>query len=347
MEFEKAYFDQIWGDVHRHDYCEGLADTLIAKYGKVRFLDIGTGCGELVRVLRERGCEAWGLEISQYAMDNNHGFVRQGDVRNIPFAADSFDVVFSQGLWSYIPEEDIAAAWKECNRVGKLQEHNIDYEDAPAELEFATRKPVQWWKDKFYPKVLVACPTHEMKEYAFAEWLECVQNLSYPNYDIFVVDNSPTTDFYERWKDKVPMVHITGVGNNLQDDICQRIAASMEVIREKFLAGNYYKWFNLESDVLCPTNAIELMIDWGRDTDWIAHQYPARGGDQDLSVQSGIGCTLLSRKIMENYSFANCSVGKCPDAWLWDMIRPLGTYTSMEMWSFMKTKHLGTGEGSQ
>ncbi len=114
--FNEQYYAGIWGGVHRHDFAESLADQLIAKHGVGRYLDIGTGCGYLVELLRDKGCDAWGLELSEYAVANSHGHVRQGDIRDIPFAS-GFDVVHSQGVWEYIPEPDIAKAWMTPPRI--------------------------------------------------------------------------------------------------------------------------------------------------------------------------------------------------------------------------------------
>jgi methylase of polypeptide subunit release factors len=85
MIFDEAYFKNIWGTAHRHDYCDNVANLLIKKFGVGRYLDIGTGCGFLVKTLREKGCEAFGLEISEYAINNSHGNVIQGTVLDIPF----------------------------------------------------------------------------------------------------------------------------------------------------------------------------------------------------------------------------------------------------------------------
>jgi methylase of polypeptide subunit release factors len=86
MEFNKKYYEDIWGTVHRHDYCESLASMLISKYGKCSILDIGTGCGFLVNLLREKGCDAWGVDFSEYAVHNACSRkVLLGDIRNLPF----------------------------------------------------------------------------------------------------------------------------------------------------------------------------------------------------------------------------------------------------------------------
>jgi len=148
--FDEKYFKDIWGTVHRHDYCESLAAQLIQKYGHVRFLDIGTGCGYLVKILNNKGTTAYGLEISPYAVENSHGNVVLGSVTDIPFPDNSFDVIYSQGLWEYVAEDDIEKAWNECKRVAKHQEHNIDSTNDQAEWtrDFVTHKPPEWWTER-------------------------------------------------------------------------------------------------------------------------------------------------------------------------------------------------------
>ena len=152
MVFDETYFREIWGElgVHRHDYCEFLASSLITKYGKCKILDVGTGCGYLVKILNDKGITAYGLEISQYAVNNSHGNVLLGSVIDIPFKNNYFDVVFSQGLWEYIPEDQVDYAFTECNRVGNHQYHNFDSEenDNPPEHQKITIKPRTWWNEK-------------------------------------------------------------------------------------------------------------------------------------------------------------------------------------------------------
>ena len=338
MKFDKKYFDDIWSTgVHAHNYCPDLARFLIQKYGKVRFLDIGTGCGELVRVLRELGCQAYGLDISEYAVANSHGNVVLGSVTDIPFKDNSFDVVHSSGLWEYLTEEEIPIAVKECYRVGKHQEHNIDHDQTfrHPEYKFVTWKSLEWWKEKLKPpKILVACPVHECKEYSFQRWIDNVKKFTYPNIEIFCVDNSPNEEFMNRYKDQVPMVHIEVSQEPGENHT--RITKSMAVIQRKFLAGNYERWFNLECDVIPPSNIIEFMLKYGRDTDWISHCYPIRDSF-NVNYQQGIGCALLSRAIAESVDY---ELASSPDAWLWEEVRNAEKFTTMELWQYFPIKHL-------
>ena len=67
-----------------------------------------------------------------------------------------------------------------------------------------------------FPKVLIAAPQHDSKSYCWDKWIERVNNLTYPNYDVFMADNSATDDFAEEMKKsgvKVKRVgfHLEGV----------------------------------------------------------------------------------------------------------------------------------------
>lgn len=334
MTFDKQYFDDIWGDVHRHDYCESLADQLISKHGKGRYLDIGTGCGYLVKVLRDRGCEAYGVDVSEYAVDNSHGNVLLGDVRNLPFKDNSFDVIFSQGLWEYIPEVDISKAYKECLRVGKIQDHNIDFGGLASE-GFATIKPKEWWDKKLtHPKILIACPVHIVKDYAFQDWIDNIKSFTYPNFDILVIDNSPDDSMVEKYKDQIPIRTIDTKG--IEELMVLRLNLSYEEIRKEFLSGDYERLYIVESDILPPKEMVKFMLSYRGD--WISHAYPVRGETTD--AEQGIGCSMFTRRIMETFNFADLGDNWSSDGGLWDRVRPDGRFQTTELWGYKKLRHL-------
>lgn len=341
--FPQSFYENIWGTVHRHDYCESLANSLIQKYGKIRILDIGTGCGYLVRILRELGCDAWGLELSDYATENTcvPGFVLKGSVTDIPFRDGFFDVVHSTGLWTYVLEADVDLAVRECWRVGRQQEHNIDHDqtDWQPEYQYVTWKPLDWWQQKLERpnRVLVTCPTYDGKEYCFQQWIDRVKSLTYPNYDILVVDNSNTPAFYEKYRAQIPMVHLDFTGQ--KDDGMYRVCRSMAEVQRHFLKGNYSHWMNIEADVIPPTNIIELLMQFGPACDWVSHGYPAAKGS--ATIQQGIGCSLLSRKLMTEFDWSDVSIADdSPDSELWNWVKAKGIYKTAELWYVAQVEHL-------
>ncbi len=336
--FDSQYYDSIWGGVHRHDYCPYWADRIVTEHGKCRILDVGTGCGYLVKLLRDRGCDAWGVDSSDYAIANccAPGYVVKGSVTYIPFKDDSFDIVFSNGLWSYVAEEDVPKGRDEIWRVGAKQIHNIDHDRTDYMEAFVTWKSQAWWDEALAAsKVLVSCPTHQCKEYAHRAWLDNVAKIDYSNYEVYVVDNSPTPDCSKRWG--FDWLKCEG-------DICQRMATCMELVRRKFLAGNYKWWFNLEIDVIPDPGMLKLLIKF--DGDWLGHAFPDRGciGNE---ISSGIGCTLWSRKLIEDFSFTDKGIcnGSGIDGLMWNWVRPQGKYKTHEIWSHLPIQHLKEPEG--
>lgn len=185
-------------------------------------------------------------------------------------------------------------------------------------------------------KILVACPNHVVKEYAIQRWIDNVKSFTWPNYEIFMVDNSPGGELKKRYGDQIS-IEVYQPSNPLHFNL--RITESMAVIQKKFLAGDYDRWFNVESDVLPPKDAIEIMLRYGQDFDWISHAYPLRNNYDENDVQQGIGCSILSRKMMETFSFSTAG-DNAPDGWLWQNVRPCRKFSTMEMWGRFVVQHI-------
>lgn len=93
-------------------------------------LDIGSGTGKLVKYLRRLGIEAYGIEISTYALESSEKetrpFIRKGDIGKIPYDDDSFDLVVSFDVLEHIERSKIKKAAEEAIRVSrKLVLHKI------------------------------------------------------------------------------------------------------------------------------------------------------------------------------------------------------------------------------
>jgi SAM-dependent methyltransferase len=102
-----------------------LLSNLISQLGirqKATILDVGTGTGNNLRLLQELGFKnVTGLDSSEEAIrfcqQKGLGLVKQGDVCNIPFPDNNFDVVFATDIIEHV-EDDIEAL-SEIRRILK------------------------------------------------------------------------------------------------------------------------------------------------------------------------------------------------------------------------------------
>lgn len=130
--FDRDYFD---GD-RRYGYggyrYDGrwvtFAQRLVAHYRlqpEQKVLDIGCGKGFLVHDFRKvlPGLEAFGLDVSAYAIENSmpevREFLRQGDAVQLPYPDKYFDLVVSINTLHNLQLPGLWSALKEIERVGK------------------------------------------------------------------------------------------------------------------------------------------------------------------------------------------------------------------------------------
>jgi len=91
----------------------------------IRILDLGCANGHLVKLLRENGVEAYGLDISRHAVDNAPEaikcFLKVIDIEKdvLPFSDMFFDVCVSMSTFEHINIEKISLALSKIKRVLK------------------------------------------------------------------------------------------------------------------------------------------------------------------------------------------------------------------------------------
>lgn len=97
------------------------------------FLDVGCALGGMVEVLRRRGYEAYGVDLSRWCIRNSpvSTYLRFGSVTNLPCADQSADVVTCFDTFQYLTVKEAAAASKELRRVTRkyLCFESITWED--------------------------------------------------------------------------------------------------------------------------------------------------------------------------------------------------------------------------
>ncbi len=129
-QFDKDYWD---GDrkygYGGHEY-DGrwvpVAKDIIEYYGlkpHSKILDVGCGKGFLVYDLNKQGMDAYGLDISKYALKNSPFSIRyrlrHGTAEKLPFGDKSFDLVLSINTIHNLPREGCVRALSEIERVSR------------------------------------------------------------------------------------------------------------------------------------------------------------------------------------------------------------------------------------
>lgn len=113
---------------------------------------------------------------------------------------------------------------------------------------------------KIYPKVLVGGPVSDHHDYCYEEFVKSVKNLSYPNFDVFFVDNSKDNKFYEKIKKDFPNTGRIPYNENVKI----RLAYSRELARKKVLEEGYDYLFCLDQDVVPPKDIIQKLMEHGK-----------------------------------------------------------------------------------
>lgn len=106
------------------------------------------------------------------------------------------------------------------------------------------------------PKILVGCPTYDGKGYCLEKYLKAIKSLTYLNYDILLIDNSKTNDYFEKIKkENFPIIK-----DQPKEQPHDSIVKSRNILRKKFLEGDYDYFLSLEQDVIPKKDIIEKLL---------------------------------------------------------------------------------------
>jgi|SRR3989344_7460285 len=180
-------------------------------------------------------------------------------------------------------------------------------------------------------KILIGCPTADYKEYCLKEYAEAIKSLTYPSYDILLVDNSKgNTYLKEIQKLSLPVMKGPWFKGALQ-----RIITSRNLLREHVLKNEYDYFLSLEQDVIPPKDIIENLLSHKKKViSAIYFTHNVIEGkrvliplaykllNQDLSmrplnenelftnpglmqiVSAGLGCVLIHKDVLKKISFS-------------------------------------------
>lgn len=92
---------------------------IVLKYAGMRILDVGCSSGAYVRLLRNKGHEAYGFDLlpDKKWQDEYRSIFQIGDIYCLPYKDDSFDTVIAFEVLEHI--ENVNLTLKELHRVCK------------------------------------------------------------------------------------------------------------------------------------------------------------------------------------------------------------------------------------
>jgi SAM-dependent methyltransferase len=127
-QFGREYFDGDrkygYGGYHHDGRWLPVAEDIIEHYSILegRVLDVGCAKGFLVNAFEMRGVDAYGIDVSRYAVvtdprENAVGRLHLGSADALPFPDQSFDLVLSINTLHNLPRPRLIKALQEMQRV--------------------------------------------------------------------------------------------------------------------------------------------------------------------------------------------------------------------------------------
>jgi cyclopropane fatty-acyl-phospholipid synthase-like methyltransferase len=154
-----------YGGYYRDERWYPVAKNIISHYDlhpDAKVLDTGCAKGYLVEAVCDLGMNAYGLDVSRYAVKNCPlgmvGRIHRGDILDLHFPDNSFELVLSINVVHNIDEKHVPLALQELQRVStgncfitvdsyRTLEEKAIFEDWV--LTAKTHGYPDWWREKF------------------------------------------------------------------------------------------------------------------------------------------------------------------------------------------------------
>lgn len=153
--FDAYYFEHCCGRPYARDeqwflFFESIADKIMNDIQPESVLDAGCAWGFLVEKLRERRIEAFGIDISPYAIENVHPDIAQyctvGSIIE-PFS-QLYDLIVCIEVLEHMPKDEAERAVKNiCDHTG-----DVLFSSTPFDYKEATHfnvQPPEFWAELF------------------------------------------------------------------------------------------------------------------------------------------------------------------------------------------------------
>ena len=183
-----------------------------------------------------------------------------------------------------------------------------------------------------YPKVLLACPQSDAKDYCFDAWLDNISKFTYPNFAVYLADNSDTNKYSKKIKNMGLSCDWVKPRDKSK---MKRFAESHELCRRYAMHFKFDYLFHLESDIFPHPTIIEDLlsakksvvgglyhIGFGHQSELMV-QLPYETDDENVLVTKkieyelpewldgtvkrvyhiGLGCMLIHNSVLQHFKF--------------------------------------------
>lgn len=155
------------------------------------------------------------------------------------------------------------------------------------------------------PKILIGTPVNNRFVDFFRDYFNCIENLISEKYDIEVCLATEDEEIYNyilrnRNISKVPIYILKFKKEKLK---LLNISKGREVIRRFFITKKYDFFLSLDSDISIGREVLERMLKLSKIFDIIVNAYPERNEKLKTLIVSGMGATLISRKVLKEINF--------------------------------------------
>ena len=178
IRFDENYYCHGFGGIpydrnpHWLSFFAGISDQLVSLLRPRRALDAGCAWGFLVEAFRDRGIEAWGVDISEYAItrvrEDMRPYCRLGSLAD-PLPAGPFDLITCIEVLEHIPPGESGRALDNLCTAGE----RIVFSSTPSDFDEPTHvnvRPVIDWLQEFARRgfwPLLGCDASFISPHAF------------------------------------------------------------------------------------------------------------------------------------------------------------------------------------
>jgi len=124
--------------------------------------------------------------------------------------------------------------------------------------------------NKSIPQVLICCPSSNRHDHLIDEWIAHLEKLTYPNFDVCIVDNTLKS---KKYYNKLKKLKVKGKKiitwrhewNPKKTNHLQMLAHVREEIRQYFLKQDYSHMMVLDDDIFIPKNGLHKLLYYDKD----------------------------------------------------------------------------------